>query len=83
MQEFKPKDEISKVISENDKMFHLHSGMSLDFYFYVSKSAIECIIHALNMAGKTNVKSILDFPCGHGRVLRSLVYYFPEADNTA
>jgi len=83
MKEFRLKKETSKVISENDKMFTMHSGNSLEFYFYVSESAIACIFYALNMAGKTDVKSILDFPCGHGRVLRSLVSYFPDAEITA
>ena len=79
MQEFKPKREISRIVSEHDKMMEAHK-MS---YFFVSESAMECIFYALNIAGKTNVNSILDFPSGHGRVLRYLVSYFPEAEVTA
>jgi len=76
------KKEISRAISKNDKMLSNTWQTSLDHYFFVSESAMECIFHALNMAGKTNVNSILDFPSGHGRVLRSLVSYFPEAEIT-
>jgi len=76
---YEPKGEISKIISNNDKMFH----DCIDPYLFVSQSAINAIIYALNMAEKTEVKTILDFPCGHGRVLRSLVQYFPDAEITA
>ena len=78
---FTPKKNISTVISENDKMY---GGVNpMKHYMYVSASAMDCIIYALNMAGKTNAGKILDLPCGHGRVLRSLVSYFPDSVITA
>src|SRR5437870_5495298 len=38
---------------------------------------------ALTAAGKTDVRRILDLPCGHGRVLRVLKAAFPGAALTA
>ena len=52
-------------------------------YFKVGLSAISCINEAVENAGLTAVRSILDFPCGSGRVLRFLVGRFPEAEITA
>jgi SAM-dependent methyltransferase len=52
-------------------------------YFSSGYSALFCIRQALDKAGKRSVKSILDFACGHGRVLRSLTAHFPEAALTA
>ena len=52
-------------------------------YFKVGLSAISCINGAVECAGLTEVRAILDFPCGSGRVLRFLVQRFPEAEITA
>jgi SAM-dependent methyltransferase len=52
-------------------------------YFKVGLSAIGCINEAIEAAGLKTVRSILDFPCGSGRVLRFLVQRFPEAEITA
>ena len=52
-------------------------------YFLSGYSALSCIRKALDMAGKNSVLSILDFGCGHGRVLRTLAANFPEAKLTA
>jgi len=52
-------------------------------YFLSGYSALSCIRKALDQAGKKSVPSILDFACGHGRVLRSLAANFPEATLTA
>src|SRR5262249_27461289 len=38
---------------------------------------------ALNAVGKSNVRNILDFGCGFGRVLRVLKQAFPAAELTA
>ena len=48
-------------------------------YFKVGLSAIACIEAAIDASGLASVRSILDLPCGHGRVLRFLVRRFPEA----
>lgn len=52
-------------------------------YFEVGDSALHCIRVAMEAAGKSTVSTILDFPCGHGRVLRSLKAAFPDAQLTA
>jgi SAM-dependent methyltransferase len=52
-------------------------------YFCVGYSALFCIRRALYKAAKKNVKSILDFGSGYGRVLRSLAAAFPDAALTA
>jgi trans-aconitate methyltransferase len=52
-------------------------------YFAVGADALRLILLAMIAAGKRNVKSILDLPCGHGRVTRYLKVRFPEAHLTA
>ena len=42
-------------------------------------SALECIRDALDAVGKDGVSSLLDFPSGHGRILRVLKAAFPDA----
>ena len=52
-------------------------------YFKVGLSAIHCIDEVLARAGSKNVETILDFPCGSGRVMRFLRQRFPAARITA
>jgi SAM-dependent methyltransferase len=52
-------------------------------YFSVGLSAIHCIDYALSCAKVGHVESVLDFPCGYGRVLRFLSAHFPVAKVTA
>lgn len=56
-----------------------------EHYFRVGLSALECIESALHIAKKStdDIKSILDLPCGYGRVLRTLKAAFPGATVTA
>jgi SAM-dependent methyltransferase len=68
-----------ETISERDEMF---TG-SLPVYFEVGRSAMENVFAALRMAGRTTCQSILDLPCGHGRVMRYLRTAFPDAQLTA
>ena len=73
------KTEVIKSISPDDAMF---LG---DFahYFNVGFSALRCIRIALTLANKQTCATILDLPCGHGRVLRILKAAFPGARLTA
>ncbi len=69
-----------REISPNDGMF------DPDFpeaYFKVGDSALRCVRLAMDAAGKSSLTNILDFPCGHGRVLRALRQAFPGAALTA
>jgi SAM-dependent methyltransferase len=52
-------------------------------YFKVGLSAISCIDEAIEGAGLKTVHTLLDLPCGSGRVLRFLAERFPEAEITA
>ena len=67
----------STVISPNDHMWKTGQPS----YFEVGLSALECIKRALATADITPA-SILDLPCGHGRVCRMLRMGFPDAHLT-
>jgi SAM-dependent methyltransferase len=68
-------------IAAADEMF---TG-DLEVYFSVGWSALHCINVSL-MAARiqpVSIRTILDLPCGHGRVLRHLSEAFPGANITA
>src|SRR5260370_25957501 len=71
--------EVSSRIYYNDGMYHGNGAQ----YYKVGLSAIHCIDEAVEHAGLKAVHTILDLPCGGGRVLRFLVPRFPEAQRTA
>src|SRR5437763_990893 len=62
-------------ISPADGMFE----GDFEHYFSVGQSALRCVDRALEAAHRTTVRSILDFGCGFGRVLRVLKAAFPGA----
>ncbi len=70
---------VSPKIYFNDTMY---AGNG-EHYFKVGLSAIHCIDEALAQAKLNEVRTILDFPCGSGRVLRFLRQRFPESEITA
>ena len=70
---------VSARIYYNDGMYH-GDGVH---YFKVGLSAIHCIDEALASARLKDPRTILDLPCGSGRVLRFLRRRFPEASITA
>jgi SAM-dependent methyltransferase len=70
---------VSSRIYYNDGMY---TGDGVH-YFKVGLSAISCIEEALAGADLKTVRTILDLPCGSGRVLRFLAQRFPEAEITA
>jgi len=72
-------EKVSSRIYYNDGMYHGDGR----HYFKVGLSAIKCISEALESARLKTVRSILDLPCGSGRVLRFLAQRFPEAEITA
>ncbi len=73
--------EVDRTISPNDAMF----VGDLNHYFSDGLSGLVCIRQALAASGQEagNVQTILDFPCGHGRVLRHVRSAFPQAEITA
>jgi SAM-dependent methyltransferase len=70
---------VVRTISPKDDMYRGDDNQ----YFFVGASAIVAIMHAMSLLGKTSFGSVLDLPCGHGRVLRMLAAAFPEAALTA
>jgi SAM-dependent methyltransferase len=72
---------VIRDIAPGDEMF---TGEP-EVYFSVGWSALRCINISLMAAGTepASVGTILDLPCGHGRVLRYLREAFPNADITA
>jgi SAM-dependent methyltransferase len=72
---------VIKNIAAEDEMF---TG-DPEAYLSVGRSALRCINVALMAAGieAVSIRTILDLPCGHGRVLRHLRETFPNADITA
>jgi SAM-dependent methyltransferase len=50
-----------------------------DWYFSVGESAVDVVLAALAHSSLERVGTILDLPCGHGRVARHLRAAFPEA----
>ena len=71
--------EINDVISPNDGMFEGDA----DAYFAVGRTAADAILGILEQHGPKHIGKILDFGCGHGRVLRYLSGVFPTAAITA
>jgi SAM-dependent methyltransferase len=71
---------ISTEISPEDGMYVEGQG---DHYFHVGRSALRGIRLAMLAAGKDDCHDILDWGCGHGRVLRTLKAAFPGARLTA
>lgn len=69
---------IDTTIGEGDQMYR----GDLDSYLSVCHSALAQIGHALAISGRPAPRHILDFACGHGRVLRGLRATFPEAELT-
>jgi hypothetical protein len=67
----------STVISPNDHMWITGP----QWYLEIGTSALDCINSALATAHNTPT-SILDLPCGHGRVCRMLRASFPDAHLT-
>jgi SAM-dependent methyltransferase len=70
---------VSGKIYFNDRMYDGNGA----HYYRVGLSAIHCIDEALELAKSKDSRTILDLPCGSGRVLRFLVQRFPEAEITA
>ena len=55
----------------------------LDHYFLIGIEGLRLVEDALATVGRPNPATILDLPCGYGRVLRMLRAAFPEAAITA
>jgi SAM-dependent methyltransferase len=67
--------DVDRTLSPTDTMF---TG-NRDHYFGVGASALRAIRLALESAGIERPTRVLDYACGHGRVLRWIRAEFPEA----
>jgi SAM-dependent methyltransferase len=75
-----PLSAVADEVSPADTMF----GGNLSVYLRTGASGLECVRRALAIAGRAEEpRRILDFGCGHGRVLRFLKAGFPRAALTA
>lgn len=72
-------ERVSREVSPDERM--LTDG--LDMYFDVGASALRAIQLAQSLASVNDFTSILDMPCGHGRVARWLRAAYPSARLTA
>jgi SAM-dependent methyltransferase len=72
--------DVIREISPNDRMVNPRRP---DAYFLWGDAALRCIQLAMDAVGKRELGSMLDFPCGHGRVLRTLKAAYPNASLTA
>jgi SAM-dependent methyltransferase len=70
---------VSQELAPDDRVYRVDP----DFYFAAGQLAVRCVRLAMLAAGKREVTRILDLPCGHGRVLRTLKAAFPDASLTA
>jgi len=72
---------VNRTIAEGDSMFRENEA----HYFDVGESALHAIESALFTARRpaSSVQTILDLPCGYGRVMRFLQKAFPQAALTA
>lgn len=69
-------ERVSRHISLDERMLTEH-------YFDVGESALRAVRLAQRLAGARDFTSILDMPCGHGRVARWLRAAYPAAQLTA
>lgn len=68
--------EIDQTLHPDDKMWR----PAEDWYFAVGRSALRLVDLAARMSWLPRIGSVLDLPCGHGRVARHLRAGFPDAD---
>ncbi len=73
---------ISTVIHPTDGEMENPTPEKLRHYFEDGRSAMELVVTAMISARKASIASILDLPCGYGRIARHFVKAFPEAELT-
>jgi SAM-dependent methyltransferase len=71
---------VSHVIAPHDAMFAHGVAGAIKQYMSVGRSALEVICRAMIAAHKPDIRSVLDLPCGAGRVTRHLAAFFPDAE---
>jgi SAM-dependent methyltransferase len=69
---------IDEMILPGDDMLH----GNLDHYRSVGLSALQIVTEAMLAARRVAFPTVLDLPCGGGRVTRHLAHFFPDAQLT-
>jgi SAM-dependent methyltransferase len=72
--------EVSRILSPRDDMIDPRHPDALAHYFAVGRNAMENIYGAMRTCSKSEVKTVLDMPCGFGRVTRHLAIAFSGSD---
>jgi SAM-dependent methyltransferase len=75
-----------ELVSKISSRIYYREGMYNEdgvHYYQVGLSAIRCIDAALERTNLKQPQTILDLPCGGGRVMRFLVHRFPQSEITA
>lgn len=70
----------NKVIDWSDKENENLTDNQRGHYYEIGADALRIIVKNLITAGADSPNTILDFPCGSGRVTRHLHAMFPDAD---
>ncbi|MDQ3908676.1 MAG: class I SAM-dependent methyltransferase, partial [Acidobacteriota bacterium] len=76
----------AELLREVSTRIHPDDGMytgDAAHYLRVGLSCVDCVDEALRAAATTDVRDVLDLPCGYGRELRFLVRRFAGARFTA
>jgi CBS domain-containing protein/phospholipid N-methyltransferase len=68
-------DQVSRTISPNDLMYHKTAAG----YLFPGTLAVQLIRQCMKAVGTQEVRRVLDFGCGHGRVMRVMRAAFPDA----
>jgi MoaA/NifB/PqqE/SkfB family radical SAM enzyme/SAM-dependent methyltransferase len=71
--------EISTSICDTDIMFRRGVPGAMEHYISVGRSAVRVIAQTMIAAERSSFSSVLDLPCGGGRVTRHLAALFPDA----
>jgi SAM-dependent methyltransferase len=70
---------IARAVSTRVSPYDAMHGGAGRHYFSVGQSGLACVEATIEAAGLEQVTTVLDLPCGHGRVLRWLRARFPAA----
>lgn len=70
---------VDPAVTEHDDMLAEQPGGDAA-YRQIGESALRVIAEAMILSGRTEFETILDLPCGGGRVTRHLAQFFPDAD---
>jgi SAM-dependent methyltransferase len=71
--------EVCRTLDPNDKENTIQQEWQYHHYFSVGTDALRLIVATLTANLRDVPQSILDFPCGSGRVTRHLRAFFPDA----